>query len=414
MPDHALEGVRIVEFTDACGSYCGRLLADLGAEVIKVEPPGGGMQRHTPPFYSGLPAPDNSIAFWVQNTSKKSVVLDLEDAADRATAKRLALTAAMVIEDNPVGWMAAHGLGYEDLRAENPALVYVSITGFGQTGPHAGYAYVDIIGQAMGGVMTLAGDAADPPNIIYGNQSDASASIQAAQGALFALLEAEATGKGQSVDVSAQESLSMSQETAMMYWDFQKTNRTRTGSSGALAIPLPGLGGYEAADGAVFVFVVAPAGEEFSALVDWMREHDMQGPLDEEPYKTICDNLNYRWVTSLVGDPAKLAEAMANMKVIDEQLRKFVKSMPAVQFYEEGQGRRLLIGLVSTPRDLAENRQLRARNWFTTIDFGDGNQVEFPGGPYRLSATPVDIQHPPRLGEHTESTLAALPEEVSQ
>ncbi|HKS90518.1 MAG TPA: CoA transferase [Tepidiformaceae bacterium] len=408
MTGKALDGIRIIEFTDFEGAYCGRLLADLGAEVIKVEPPGGGHQRHTPPFYSKLPAPDNSIAFWVHNTSKKSVVIDLESADGQSEAKQLILSADAVIEDNPVGWMAARGLGYDAIHAAKPSLVYVSITGFGQTGPHAGYAYTDIVGQAMGGIMTLAGDPADPPNQLYGNQSDVSASIQAAQGAMLALLYAEATREGQLVDVSAQESLSMSQETAMMYWDFQKHNRTRTGSSGALAIALPGLGEYEAADGHVFLFVPAPAGAEFPVLVDWMRERGMQGQLDDEPYKSLCDNLNYRFLTSIAGDPARLAATMKDMQVIDEQLRQFVKSMPAVEMYEEGQRRRLLVGLVSTPRDIATNRQLRARNWFETIDFGDGVEVEFPGAPYRLSETPAQISHPPRLGEHSREVLAGL------
>jgi benzylsuccinate CoA-transferase BbsE subunit len=188
-------------------------------------------------------------------------------------------------------------------------------------------------------------------------------------------------------------------------------NRTRTGSSGALAIHLPGLGSYEAADGHVFLFVPAPAGAEFPALVDWMRERGMQGQLDEEPYKSLCENLNYRYLTVLAAEPQKLAEAMSNMEVIDEQLRQFVRSMPAVEVYEEGQNRRLLIGLVSTPRDIGNNRQLRARDWFRTIDFGDGKRVEFPGAPYRLSETPVDIERPPRLGEHTARVLAALGQE---
>ena len=135
MPERALEGLRVVEFTDEIGSYAGRLLADLGAEVIKVEPPGGGRQRHTPPFFHGEVGPDTSLAFWVHNTSKKSVVLDLEDAAGGEAALRLASTADVILEDCPVGYLAARGLGYDALAARRPALVYTSVTGFGQTGP---------------------------------------------------------------------------------------------------------------------------------------------------------------------------------------------------------------------------------------------------------------------------------------
>ena len=230
MAERSLEGLRVVEFTDELGSYCGRLLADLGADVIKVEPPGGGLQRHAGPFVNGFEGDaDASLAFWVHNTSKKSVVLDLDLLNAQETARRLALGADVILEDYPVGYLAGRGLGYSDLHAAKPSLVYTSVTGFGQTGPHAAWAYSDIVGQAMGGIMTLAGEAADPPNMLYGRQADVSASIQAAQGTMIAVLHAEATGQGQHVDVSAQESVSMSQETAMQTWDFQKRNRVRTG-----------------------------------------------------------------------------------------------------------------------------------------------------------------------------------------
>src|SRR4029078_8223119 len=119
------------------------------------------------------------------------------------------------------------------------------------------------------GIMTLAGAADDPPNHSCGNQSDVSASIHAAQGTLVALLHAEATGEGQLVDVSAQESLSMSQETAMQTWDLQKRNRVRTGERGAIPVQLPGLGVYPCSEGDVMCFVLAPAGAEFHDLVDW-------------------------------------------------------------------------------------------------------------------------------------------------
>lgn len=410
MAERALDGLRVVEFTDELGSYCGRLLADLGAEVIKVEPPTGGRERHTPPFYrAAAPGPDTSLAFWVHNTSKKSVVLDLETEAGRVMARTLALTANVLLEDNPVGFMAARGLGFESLHAELPALVYTSITGFGQTGPHAGYAYSDIVGQAMAGVMTLAGEPADPPNMIYGQQANLSASIQAAQATLLAVLHAEAAGEGQMVDVSAQEAQSMNQETAMQQWDLQKTNRKRTGEKGALPLTLPGFGVYRARDGYLMCYVVAPAGAGFPVLVDWMRERGMAGDLDEEPYRELCQNLNFGTLTQLAKDPARAAAMIPDLEHINELLRAFFASLSATEAYEEGQRRLLLHGIVSTPRDLAENSQLRARQWFTQLEFDYLNAVlEFPGAPYRLSETPVQIGRPPRLGEHTDEVLASL------
>jgi benzylsuccinate CoA-transferase BbsE subunit len=409
MAERSLEGLRVVEFTDELGSYCGRLLADLGADVIKVEPPGGGLQRHAGPFVNGFEGDaDASLAFWVHNTSKKSVVLDLDLPNAQETARKLALSADVVLEDYPVGYLAGRGLGYSDLHAAKPSLVYTSVTGFGQTGPHAAWAYSDIVGQAMGGIMTLAGEAADPPNMLYGRQADVSASIQAAQGTMIAVLHAEATGQGQHVDVSAQESVSMSQETAMQTWDFQKRNRVRTGELGMLPIKIPGSGTLKVLDGYIVLFVIAPAGGDLPDLVDWMRDEGKAGVLDEEPYPTLLANLNMAYLTQLMGDPSKAATAIAQLQTINEVIAAFFAGKTAKQAYEEGQHRRLLVGIVSTPKDLAENTQLRARDWYTSFDGPISGEVEFPGPPYRLSETPAVISRPPRLGEHTQEVLAAL------
>jgi crotonobetainyl-CoA:carnitine CoA-transferase CaiB-like acyl-CoA transferase len=409
MTDMALEGLRIVEFTDEVGSYCGRLLGDLGAEVIKVEPPGGGVERHSPPFFRDESV-DTSIAFWVHNTSKKSIVLDLETPAGQAAALKLAFSAGVVLEDHPPGYLAARGLGYDALKARKPSLVYASVTGFGQSGPHAGYAYSDIVGQAMGGLMTLAGEPADPPNLIYGNQANVSASIQAAQGILLAVLRAEATGQGQQVDVSAQEAVSISQETAMQTWDLQKRNRTRTGERGMIPVALPGVGVYPSKGGGyISCYVLAPGGADFPELVAWMGERGMAEDLTEEPYVTTCAGLNMGLLTRVMGDPSSAASVVPQLIHINDVVRKFFASLTPVEAYEEGQGRRLLLGIVSTPKDLAENRQLRARDWFRRFEFEFlSASVEFPGPPYRLSETPAKLARPPRLGEHTEEVLAAL------
>jgi crotonobetainyl-CoA:carnitine CoA-transferase CaiB-like acyl-CoA transferase len=405
----ALDGLRIVEFCDEAGSYCGRLLADLGAEVIKVEPPGGGRERHTPPFYRDADNPDTSIAFWVHNTSKKSVTLDLDTEEGQRLARELIFASDAVIEDFPVGYLSERGLGYADFEGKHLSLVYTSITGFGQEGPHAGYAYSDIVGQAMGGIMTLAGDPEDQPNTIYGNQSNVSASLHAAVGTLVAVLEAEAHGAGQRVDVSAQDATSMSMETAMMTWDLQKRNRVRLGDRGLLPVRIPASGIYETADGYCMLFVTAPAGADFPDLVDWMDEQGMAGDLKDEPYASLTANLNMRMLTQVMVDPESARDVLPQLEHIHAQVAAFCKSLSSRELYEEGQRRLLLIGICSTPKDLAENTQLRARDWFTKLEFEflDGT-LEFPGPPYRLSESPAEIRRPPRLGEHNDQILGAL------
>jgi benzylsuccinate CoA-transferase BbsE subunit len=408
MTEKALEGVRVIEFCDEVGSYCGKLLADLGAEVIKVEPPLGGLERHSPPYLHHEESPDTSLAFWVNNTSKKSVVLDLDTSEGQEAARKLVASAQIVLEDRPVGYLAERGLGFDAVHAANPALVYTSITGFGQTGPHAGYAFSDIVGQAMGGIMTLAGEQADPPNMIVGEQANRSASVHASQATLAALLHAEATGEGQYIDTSAQEACSMSQETAMQTWDLQKRNRVRTGALGAIPVKLPATGVYECRDGHVMLFVLAPAGKEFPALVDWMREKGMHEDLDEEPYASISNGLNMAMITQLMSNPASAGESLPHLAHINDVVTRFVASMGAVEAYEEGQRRNLLVGLVSTPEHLANNPQLRARDWYVKLPLDSGEVVEFPGPPYRLSESPAVPGTPPRLGQHTEEVLAAL------
>ncbi|MEZ4494186.1 MAG: CoA transferase [Dehalococcoidia bacterium] len=409
MTERALEGVRVVEFTDELGSYCGKLLADLGADVVKVEPPGGGLQRRNPPFFHDREGIDTSLDFWFHNTSKRSIVLDLDDPKDCEIAANLARRAQVLLEDMPPGHLAEHGLGFDELKASNPALVYTSVTGFGQTGPHSHWAYSDIVGQATGGVMTLAGEPADPPNQIAGRQANISASIQAAQGTMAALLYAEAAGQGQQVDVSAQESLSMSQETAMQTWDFQKRNRTRTGERGMLPISLPALGVYEALDGYVYVMVLAPAGADLPELVAWMAEEDKAEDLGEEPYASLIGTLNMAYLTQVMTDPSKAASVAGQLQHIHEVIGRFIASKPARDVYEQGQQRSLLFGLVSTPEDLANNTQLRARDWFQEVEpAAAGEAVEFPGLPYRLSETPGRLGPPPKLDEHRDSILAEL------
>jgi crotonobetainyl-CoA:carnitine CoA-transferase CaiB-like acyl-CoA transferase len=408
MSDRALDGVRVVEFTDEIGAYCGKLLADLGADVIKVEPPGGGVMRHTPPYFRDRVGVDTGIKFWFQNTSKRSVVLDLDDPADRDTARTLALLANVIVEDCPAGYLADRGLGYSELSADKPSLVYTSVSGFGRTGPHAGWAYSDIVGQATGGVMTLSGEPTDPPNQIAGEQANMCASIHAAQGTMFALLHSEATGRGQWVDVSAQESLSMAQETAMQTWDFLKRNRTRTGERGMIPVALPGLGVYEAKDGFVYLGVLAPAGAELVDMVRWMGEEGMAEDLLEEPYATTITQLNMGFLTQVMGDPAKITGIFGQLGHIHEVIGRFIASRTAVDAYEGGQRRNLLFGIISTPEDLAQNAQLRARDWFQKLQpRGAGGPVEFPGPPYRLTATPAVLGPPPGLGEHTAEVLAS-------
>jgi len=401
----ALGDIRVLDLAGETGQYCTKLLADLGADVIKIEPPGGDPVRRLPPFFQGN---TEASLYWLNlNTSKRSVTLDLGNDAGRGLLKRLAATADIVVESFEPGYLAGMGLGYDGLAAIKPDIILTSITGFGQDGPHAHYKAPDIVGVAAGGVMWMAGEPMDPPNVPPWRQGYLSASIIGAAGSLIAIFHRDRTGEGQHVDVSMQEALSLAQETAMQTWDMMEALRCRAGSRGIIPFDIPGIGVYECSDGHVFGYLGTPGGAPWSEMLAWMVEEGKAEGLDEVPYKAFIDNLNLRFLTTLTQDPASLSEKIQVMAHIAGILRKFTATKSKWEMYEQGQKRRLLWGIVSTPADIAENPQLKAREWLTPVAHSElGATLHYPGTPYRFSETPWAIHsRPPLVGEHNHEVF---------
>lgn len=197
----------------------------------------------------------------------------------------------------------------------------------------------------------------------------------------------------------------------MQTWDFQKKNRVRGGELGGIPLKLPGSGTLKTKDGYIVLYVIAPAGGDLPDLVDWMREEGKAGRLDEEPYASLLAKFNMAFLTQVMSNPAEAGAVLQHLGLINETIAAFFAEKTAREAYEQGQGRRLLIGIVSTPKDLTENTQLRGRGWYVTFPEAPvGAGVEFPGGPYRLSESPVAISRPPRLGEHNASVLTGIQE----
>jgi crotonobetainyl-CoA:carnitine CoA-transferase CaiB-like acyl-CoA transferase len=403
----ALADIRVLDLAGEIGQYCTKLLADLGADVIKIEAPGGDPVRNLPPFYRDEEGEQRSLYWLNLNTNKRSITLDIETPQGRAALEKLVATADVVVETFEPGYLDGLGLGYQGLEKIKPDIILTSITGFGQTGPHAKYKAPDIVGVAMGGIMWLAGDPQDPPNVPPWRQGYISASIHAAGGTLTALYHRDVTGEGQHVDVSMQESLSIAQETAMQTWDMIEALRTRNAHRGIIPIDVPGIGPYECRDGWVFGYVGSPAGATWADLLAWMFEEGKAEDLAEEPYKSFCGGLNLRFLTTLTQDPSTIPQKMQMMSHIDDVLRRFVVTKTKWEMYEQAQGRRLLFGIVSTPEDIVKNPQLRYRQWLTLVEHPDlGATLQYPGPPYRLSETPWGIRkRPPAVGEHTEEVL---------
>jgi len=395
-----LDGVRVLDLGNPMALYGTKLLADLGADVLLVEPPGGVAARHLPPYYHDQGGPATSLSFWFVSTSKRSVTCNLDTVDGRALFQRLVDTAQVVVAGTHRSHLAALGLDYEHFSSTRPDLIWASVSGFGDWGPHAGWLAPDLVGVAMSGIMTLAGFPDRPPFEPPGNQGFLSAALQTAQGILLALRIAERQGKGQLVEVSMQEALSLSQETSMQYWDMQRVLRKRTGGG---ALLLPGVGTYACADGYVYSMVgVTGFGAPWPVLAAWMNEMGMAADLLEESWQAMLGSMNLRELTRLLSEPERLAELKGRFDHVDEVLGRFYARHPKQYLYEEGQRRRLLIGPVNSPKDLVENKQLLARGWFQKVHHPElGDTIAYPGPPFRMEKSPWRIaRRPPLVGEH--------------
>jgi crotonobetainyl-CoA:carnitine CoA-transferase CaiB-like acyl-CoA transferase len=374
----ALAGIRVIEVVDAKAAYCGKLLADLGADVIKLEPPAGDGARREPGSF-----------FLYANTNKRSVILDLDGRTGREGFRRLAAAADLVIETATTGEFEARGIGYEVLRELRPALVWTSITGFGRTGPQAGYASADIVTAALGGSMHVTGEPEDPPVVVAGSQAWIAASACAASASLIALHEARRSGQGQFVDVSALEVMAAVTHIcgAAKYLEDGIVPR-RFGSALFSSVP---SGAYRCADGRlVYLMVNRPA--HWKALASWVNEItgnvEVLDPMFEGPSST---RQPYR-------------------ELLDLFLGELFLRLTAEDAYRDGQRRHLAITPVNGARDVVADAHLRTRRFFVTVQQADRSRVRMPGAPYRLSRTPWRItRRLPRPGEHTKRILASLP-----
>jgi crotonobetainyl-CoA:carnitine CoA-transferase CaiB-like acyl-CoA transferase len=403
----ALEGVRVLDASGPIGHYAGRMLADLGADVVKVEPPEGDPARQWAPLLPGVDAPESGMQFLLLNANKRGVTLDLSQPRGRELYLELVKASDIVIDSLQADEAAELRLTAEDLEAVKPDVIHTSITGWGLSGPYGNWAYSDIVGCAMSGTMQLAGMQDGPPEQLPDMQGYHSASIQAAAGAMGALIYHQSTGEGQRVEVSMQEAMSMSQETAMMQADILGTNRER--GVPMRGLDLPGLGLHETSDGFVFLVASGLAGSGFPGLVGLMAETGDAADLQEEPYATfITEKMNANFLLEILADPEQVAGVQGMLDHMNEVVRAFTKKHPKLYLYVEGQKRRVLAGMVSTPGDILESPQLAARNWFTDLeDVGRGVTLQYPGPQWQLTGTPAQLRRPaPLLGEHNAEVFS--------
>ena len=390
----ALDGLRVLEIGGALSNYCGKLFAELGADVVLLEPLDGSELRQEPPF-----ADDHaeSLQFFYRNTSKRSLAVDLDHPDGQDIVRRMVAQADLVLEDRPPGFLAARGLGAADLIGSNPRLVVTSITPFGQVGPYSGFRHSDLVLMAFGGMLWMGGYEDGPPVRAAGEQAYMAGSLFGAVASMIALTHAELQGVGQHVDVSVQEAVAMGLENAAQYYDLEGHIRTRFGGTQREA----GFGVFPCADGHVFLLAAGIGGNRFwGNMVSWILQ---EGEGGEE----------------LEGDRWGDRDFMQTDEAKDTFWRiftAFAADKTKAQLYHDSQKWRVPLGPINKPSDVVASAQLEARGYFVDVE-AFGRSVTMPGAPYRLSATPWRLSGPaPALGEHTDIVLDGYgfgPDEVA-
>ena len=272
---------RVLDLTEGGINWCGKVLADLGADVIKIEPPGGSPTRRTGPFYGGTPDPERSLFWYAYCLNKRGLTLNLESRDGQELFKKLAVTADIVLESFHPGYMADLGLGYDDLSSINQGLVMTSVTPFGQTGPYSQYKTTDIVTWAMGGMEYLTGDKDRPPVRISYPQSQFHAGAQAAAGSMIALWHRNNTGEGQHVDVPIEIAVIWTLMDASPFPPLHKVNMERSGiynyfKNVDMRAAFPCKDGYVSAtiwEGSTMASLMRWMDEE-GTLPDLLRERD--------------------------------------------------------------------------------------------------------------------------------------------
>jgi crotonobetainyl-CoA:carnitine CoA-transferase CaiB-like acyl-CoA transferase len=390
-----LRPYRVLDLTNELGELAGRILADLGADVIKIEPPGGEPSRWRPPFYADAPHAERSLAWWASNVNKRSAVLDLQQPASRAHFLDLVRGAHFVLESFGPGHLDSLGLGYAALSEVNPGIILTSITPFGQTGPYAQYPATDLTLQALGGFLYVNGDTDRAPVRISADLAYRHGGGQAAAGSLAAHFQRLRTGRGQHVDVSIQDYIPWTPLNVTFAAQVQHVNSIRQ----AVGFRAHTTGvrfrfTWPCKDGRIaFRPLVTGGGKaQFQALVGWMTAEGFGEPILTARDWAGEDN---RSITQVEYDQVAAA------------IERFLMTRTLDELYQKAVELRFRLAPAATARDIVESRQIQARGLLTPVAHPElGKSFLYPGAFARFSATPLrSFQRPPSVGEHTREVL---------
>ena len=389
-PAGPLSGVRLLELADETGQFCGKLLGDLGADIVKIEPPGGEPCRLAGPFLDDIPHPERSLSFWHYNTSKRGVTLSLKRAEGRALFRRLAATADVILETFRPGHLAALGCGYEALSESSPGLILCSLTPFGQTGPWRDYLSSDLLHMAAGGEMASSGydeeDVPDAPPIAPGGGNAWHMGCHyAAMAIMAALVHRTLSGRGQYIDAAIHDACSLTTEAQVANYIYRGEVLQRHTGRHHSAEPNPRTQ-FRASDGN---YVCALVGGRLNPryitqLADLLDTNGMAGDLRDPKYQ----------------DPAVITANTSH--IVDGLVADFIASLPAEEVYHRAQERGFTWGAIRAPEQCLDDPHLQDRGFWKEVEHPElrrsftypGEAAIYSGSPWRIS------RRAPLIGEH--------------
>jgi len=391
-PNLFLESVRVLDLTEGGCMIGGRMLSDLGADVIKIEHPGGSPSR-IGPFYKDIADQEKSLFWFAYNMNKRGITLDIAKTDGRNIFKKLVETADIIMESYEVGHMGRIGLGYDDLCDIKPDIIVASITPFGQSGPKAHYKGSDLTGWASGGYLYVCGDPDRPPNWMSFPQASQHAGAEAAAGAMTAFWHRFMNGEGQHVDVSMQECVVACNLNTPEMWDLNQIEFTRFSRGIYMGTDrIQSRAVWKCKDG--HVVLVAHGGAQvfansMKALVNWMVEEGMADDWLRD----------FNWETDY--DASQLTQYIVDR--YEGAISRFLETKTKQELYEEGAiKRRIMTGPLATAKDVWENTQLLSRDFWVGVDHPElGESLTYPGAFINLSECKMSPRRrAPLIGEH--------------
>ena len=377
-----LDGVRVVDVSGEAAAYTGRILSDLGADVVLVEPPAGSPARQVPTNVRVPSGEAVSAHFLYMAAGKRSVTIDLTNAQGQQLFRRLVDASDVLVTDAAVGEMEALGLGYDQLHAHNPDVVYTSLTPFGLTGPRRRWRGSDLVGWASSGALPAIGDPDRAPLAPGGGLAFMTGALNAAIGAMGALMARRKGGVGQLVDVSVQEAvLSVTMEVSPLVvleggFDLGRTGKRRRGGP---------IGHYATSDGAVSIVAYMP--EHWNTLAEWIREETGVEEVTSEAF---------------AGTPIS---RMHYSELVDLWIEGLTTRYTKQAFFEEAQRRGITVAPVNSARDLADDAHLRATGGWTECESPDVGALRSPPPPIPVDGRAATARPSPRLGEHNHDVF---------